>query len=266
MGWRIGRNIRLYGMYISAVLRGTMQYKLSFFLMLYGRFMVSFNSFLGIYFIFSGFSEIKGYTYEDVVLCFAVMQMAFSIAELAGRGFSVFSHIVRRGEFDRMLLRPCSLILQVLGCRFELGKIGPMITAVVMLIIGVQNSRICWGVGRVLTLLMMIGGGSIVFIGLFMVAAATSFFAIEDTGFVNILTYGARDHGKYPLDVYGKGIMKFCTYVIPYTLIQYYPLQYLLGKTDKWWYGLYPFGTVIFLAMCYGFWRFGLKHYKSCGS
>ena len=91
----------------------------------------------------------------------------------------------------------------------------------------------------------------ILFVGLFMLGASSCFFTIEDTSFINVLTYGAKSHGKYPLDIYGKGIMGFCTYIVPYTLVQYYPLQYLLGKTNRWSMAFYTVGIVVFLEVCY---------------
>ena len=74
----------------------------------------------------------------EVLLCFSVMQMSFACAECIARGFSVFSFIVNKGEFDRMLVRPVSPILQVLGTRFEIGRIGPMISAIVMFFMKIQ--------------------------------------------------------------------------------------------------------------------------------
>lgn len=116
------------------------------------------------------------------------------------------------------------------------------------------------------TFAAMIAGGTLLFIGLFMLEASFCFFSIEDTSLINVLTYGAKSHGKYPIDIYGKGILRFCTYVIPYTLIQYYPLQFLLGKTHNWYLAFYPLGITVFLAVCGFVWRFGVRHYKSCGS
>lgn len=234
--------------------------------MVIGRFLVAFNSFLGIYFLFSGFSEIKGYSYGDILLCFSVMQMSFAFSECISNGFAAFSGIVKRGDFDRILLRPCSPILQVLGARFDLGRIGPMISAVIMLLFGIRKSHIDWTLGRIVTLLLMLIGGTLLFTGLFMIGAAICFFSLEESGCMNVLTYGAKEHGKYPIDIYGKGIMRFCTYIIPYTLVQYFPLQYLLGRTENWQYAFYPFGTIIFLFICYIFWRFGMHHYQSTGS
>lgn len=266
MEMKIKRAIWLYFLYASAVLRSAMQYKLSFFFMIIGRFFVAFNSFLGIFFLFSGFSGIKGYTYGDVLLCFFVMQMSFSLAEFFARGFGAFAGIVKNGEFDRILLRPCSPILQVLGARLEIGQIGPMMTAILMLMFGIKNSQIYWSIGRVATLFLMLAGGTLLFVGLFMVGAAVCFFSLEESGCMNVLTYGAKEHGKYPIDIYGKGMLRLCTYVIPYTLVQYYPLQYLLGKTENWYYALFPLGTILFLLVCYTFWRFGMRHYTSSGS
>ena len=260
------RQLRLYFRYIYVTLRSSMQYKLSFFLMIIGRFFVAFGGFLSIYFLFSGFTNIKGYTMGEVLLCFSVMQMSFACAECIARGFSVFSFIVNRGEFDRMLVRPVSPILQVLGTRFEIGRIGPMISAIVMLVVGIRNCEIVWTVSRIFSFMLMIFGGVLLFSGLFMVGATICFFSIEDGGSINVLTYGAKEHRKYPIDIYGKNMMRFCTYVIPYTLIQYYPLQYVLGKSDNWYYGLYPFGAVVFLTLCYLFWRLGVRHYASSGA
>lgn len=262
----MGRSMNLYLRYASICVRSAMQYKLSFLLMILGRFILAFNEFLAIKFLFAGLEEIKGYTYGEVLLCFSIMQMSFAFAELFGNGFKAFSGMVKRGEFDRMLLRPCSPILQIIGTKFEIGRTGPMITAIITLFIGMGNSRVEWGLAAFFTLALMIVGGTFLFIGLFMIGASFCFFSIEDTSIMNVLTYGAKSHGKYPVDIYGKGMMRFCTYVIPYTLIQYYPLQYLLGKTTRWQLALYPLGIAAFVAVCYVIWRIGVRNYKSCGS
>lgn len=260
------KNLKLYAKYASACTQSVMQYKLSFLLMIIGRFILAFNELLAIKFLFSGFTELKGYTYGDVLLCFSVIQMSFTFAELFGNGFKAFSGMVRRGEFDRMMLRPCSLILQVIGTRFEIGRTGPLLTAAITLVLGIRHSQVTWNLMTVWTMAAMIVGGTLLFIGLFMLEASFCFFSIEDTSLINVLTYGAKSHGKYPIDIYGKGILRFCTYVIPYTLIQYYPLQFLLGKTRNWQLAFCPLGIVVFLFLCYLVWRFGVRHYKSCGS
>ena len=83
---------------------------------------------------------------------------------------------------------------------------------------------------------------------------------------MNVFTDGGREYGKYPIDVYGKRMMQFATVIIPYTLVQYYPLQYLLGRTDNPVYIFMPLLAILFIIPCYLVWRFGVRHYKSSGS
>ena len=112
----------------------------------------------------------------------------------------------------------------------------------------------------------MLIGGIAVFSGLFILYAALSFFTIEGLEFMNIFTDGSREFGRYPLSVYGEGILKFYTYIIPIALFQYYPFLYLIGRSDDFRLSLLPLLGFLFVIPCYAFFRFGLRHYQSTGS
>jgi ABC-2 type transport system permease protein len=258
--------VKLYGHYISINIRSIMQYKMSFLLTAIGQFLVSFNVFLGLFFMFERFSNIKGFTYSEILLCFSIMLMEFSLAELAARGFDSFSSIIRYGEFDRIMVRPRSEILQILGSRFELTRIGRMFQAIVMFIYGIINSGIDWSISKVLTVIFMLMGGTALFSGIFLVYAALCFFTLEGLEFINVFTDGAREYGKYPIGIYGKRMLQFCTFIVPYALVQYYPLLYLLGRKTNIFYVIIPLFAFLFLIPCYILWRYGVKHYKSSGS
>lgn len=258
--------LRLYVAYISAALRSDLQYKASFVLTALGRLLITMSGFVGLRFLFSGFQAVKGYEYADILLCFAVTQLSFALGEGVARGFGSFSGAVRRGEFDRMLVRPRGTIVQVLGSQVDAGQLGPIASALLILAAGLRIHPEPMTPLRFLTLLMMVAGGALLFVGLFMIGATICFFSIEESSSINVLTYGAKEHGKYPIDIYGKGLFRFCTFVIPYTLVQYYPLQVLIGHSDHALYALYPLGALAFLGICYAFWRFGVSRYTSCGS
>ena len=65
---KIRENIKLYVKYASVCMQSVMQYKLSFLLMIIARFLLAFCELVAIQFLFSGFTQIKGYTYGDVLL------------------------------------------------------------------------------------------------------------------------------------------------------------------------------------------------------
>ena len=257
--------MRLYGKYFMIHLKSIMEYKTSFVLTCIGQFLVSFNVFLGVYFMFQRFSTVEGFTYNEVLLCFGITLMEFSLAEAVARGFDVFSSIISNGEFDRIMVRPRNEIIQVLGSRVEFSRIGRILQALVMFIYGFRVSDITWNYRKVLTVLLMLAGGAVVFGSIFLIYASICFFTIEGLEFMNIFTDGAKEYGKYPVVIYGKRILQLCTFVIPYALVQYYPLLYLLDR-GKPYYCLLPLAACLFLIPCLLFWKLGVRHYKSCGS
>ena len=257
--------MHLYLKYLSIHLKSIMEYKTSFILTCIAQFLVSFNVFLGIYFMFRRFSKVQGFTYEEVLLCFSIVLMSFSLAEIFARGFDSFSGIVNQGEFDRILVRPRNEILQVLGSRMEFTRLSKVLQAVVIFIYSFCYSSITWTFPKVLTVILMLIGGTAVFSGLFLVYATLCFFTIESLEFMNIFTDGAKEYGKYPISIYGKHMLQFCTFGIPYALFQNYPLLYLLDR-GKPYYPLLPLAACLFLLPCLIFWKIGVRHYTSSGS
>lgn len=256
----------LYLKFLRLHLKSALQYKLSFVLTAMAQFFISFNSFIAVLFIFYRFPSIKTYSFSEVLLCFSIVLMSYSLTETFMRGFDTFSRFIINGDFDRFLLRPRSLVWQVVCGRVEFSKFAKISQATIMLVYGIVKTDIDWNFSRILTLILMIAGGVIVFSCLFLIYASLCFFTLEGLELMNILTDGAKEHGKYPIDIYGKRVLRFCTYIVPYSLFQYYPFLYLTGRTDKAWYGLLPLLTLCFVIPCYLLWRFGVRHYKSAGS
>ncbi|MBQ7337262.1 MAG: ABC-2 family transporter protein [Clostridia bacterium] len=258
--------MKLYFKYIAMLFKSQMQYKASFVMTALGQFLVSFTVFLGVYFMYSRFHSVDGFDFSEILICFSVVLMAFSITECFFRGFDVFPRLIRGGDLDRILVRPCGVVFQVLTSNMEFSRIGRLLQAVLMLFVAIPQSGIVWTWDKVLTLILMLIGGVAVFSALFILYAGISFFTIEGLEFMNIFTDGSREFGKYPLSIYGEGVLKFFTYIIPIALFQYYPLLYLIGRSDRIVLSLLPLLGFVFLIPCYAFFRFGLLKYQSTGS
>lgn len=257
--------MKLYGKYFMIHLKSILEYKTSFILTCIGQFLVSFNVFLGVYFMFQRFHEIDGFTYNEVLLCFAITLMEFGLAEAFARGFDTFAQMIKKGEFDRIMVRPRNEIFQVLGSHIEFSRIGRILQAIVMFVWGFSISKVHWTIPKLLTVILMLIGGTVVFSGIFLIYASICFFTVEGLEFMNIFTDGAREYGKYPVCIYGRRVLLLCTFVVPYALIQYYPLLYLLDR-GKPYYALLPIAACLFLLPCLLLWKLGVRHYTSCGS
>jgi len=168
--------MKLYFRYFSIHIKSQMQYKTSFFLTLTGQFLTSFSAFLSIYFLMSRFHQVQNFTYNEVLLCFATVLMAFSLAECFARGFDTFSTMIGNGEFDRIMVRPRNEIFQVLASRIDFSRIGRLIQAIIIFIYAIPASRITWTFDKILTLILMIIGGVVIFSGLFFSLCGTMLF------------------------------------------------------------------------------------------
>ena len=135
-----------------------------------------------------------------------------------------------------------------------------------MFVYGISESEIAWDPLKILTVIFMLIGGIAVFTGLFMIYAGLCFFTLDGLEFMNIFTDGAREFGKYPMGVYGKKILLFSIFIVPYAWIQYYPFLYLLGQRDSVWFVVLPLGACWFLIPAWLLWRTGVKRYQSSGS
>jgi len=256
----------LYLKFFAMHIKSQMQYKVSFFLTAMGQFLVSFSALAGIYFMFSRFNAVEGFSFEQALLCFAVILVSFSFAEMLGRGFDLFPQMLGNGEFDRVLVRPRSVIFQVLASKMEFTRLGRLVQAAIVFCYAIPNSGVNWTADKILTLCLMIFCGSLIFFALFIIYAAFSFFTIEGLEFMNIFTDGGREFGRYPFSIYGKNILRLLTYVIPLALFQYYPLLYLLERETSVFFMFTPVIGLLFLIPSYAFFLFGLRRYKSTGS
>ena len=258
--------MKLYFKYVGILLKSQMQYKASFIMTTLGQFLVSFTTFLGVYFMFSRFHSINGFAFSEILICFSIILMAFSITECFVRGFDMFPRLIQSGNLDRILVRPRNEIFQVLTSNIDFSRIGRLLQSILMLAYAVPTSGIVWTFDKVITVILMLVGGITVFASLFVLYAGISFFTIEGLEFMNIFTDGSREFGKYPLSIYGEGILKFFTYVIPIALFQYYPFLYLIGRSNNIGLIFLPLIGFVFMIPCYCFFKFGLRKYKSTGS
>ncbi len=258
--------MKLYFKYVGILLKSQMQYKASFIMTTLGQFLVSFTTFLGVYFMFSRFHSINGFAFSEILICFSIILMAFSITECFVRGFDMFPRLIQSGNLDRILVRPRNEIFQVLTSNIDFSRIGRLLQSILMLAYAVPTSGIVWTFDKVITVILMLVGGITVFASLFVLYAGISFFTIEGLEFMNIFTDGSREFGKYPLSIYGEGVLKFFTYVIPIALFQYYPFLYLIGRSNNIGLIFLPLIGFVFMIPCYCFFKFGLRKYKSTGS
>lgn len=256
----------LYLRSILIYIKSDMEYKSSFLMTIFASMVSAIIEVLATIILLDRFKEIGGYTIEQVMIFTGIAVFGNAITEMFAKGLDIFHKQVKNGILDRALLRPRSITLQVLCSDFQFSKIGRTIGGLALMIYALINANISWTIYKALVLLMVILGSIVVNYSMILLKASFSFWTIEGMEVMNIITYGGRMLSSYPLSIYKKWFRNLFTYIIPYGLICYYPLVYLMGKSDNAFYGITPIFTLIFLALGYKIWNFGLKSYQSVGS
>jgi ABC-2 type transport system permease protein len=245
-----------------------MEYRTSFILLSIGQFFVPFLIFVSIFMFFQRFPNLAGWSLYEVALCYSVIHIGFSLSECFARGFDSFSSLIVNGDFDRILVRPRTTVLQVLGSKFEFTRAGRLTQSLIVLVFSLTNLQVDWNIYKIITLILMIISAVFIFACIYMLGATMCFWTIEGLEVINIFTDGGREMAQYPLSIYKEWIRKFFTFVIPFGTVNYLPLMFILDKTEgnSFIYMLTPLYGLIFMIPCILVWNFGVRHYKSTGS
>ena len=258
--------MKLYFESLSMHLRGELEYRVNFILSFLSQILVFFTYYFIIIALFTKFDHIKGFTLYEVLLCFSIIQFGFAFNEVFARGIDHFDKLIIQGEFDRLLLRPRNIILQVLCYDSDFVKASRLIQSLIVMVIALCNLTIQWNVIRVITLLLMLLSSCMIFFGIFLAAAAYCFFTVQGLEVRNVFTDGGKHMAQYPIGIFKKGFVWFFIFVIPYAFVNYYPLLYFLGKTESILYGFSSLLVVLFLIPCVLTFYWGMKRYTSVGS
>ena len=258
--------MKIYFKALSLHLKSELEYRVSFIISFLSQILVFFSYYFIIIAMFSKFSNIKGFSMYEVLLCFSIIQFGFAFNEVFARGVDKFDDLIVQGNFDRLLLRPKNIIIQVLCSQSDFVKLSRLIQALIVMVIALINLNINWNIYRIFCLLFMIVSGVVIFFGIFLLAASYCFITIQGLEVRNVFTDGGKQMAQYPIGVFKKGFIYFFTFIIPYAFVNYYPLLYFVGKSNNVIFGFSPLIVLLYLVPCIVIFYLGIRHYNSVGS
>lgn len=258
--------MKLYKESLKMHLKTHLEHRTSFTIAFLSQFLVFFTYYFTILALFNRFDNISGYTLYEVLLTFAVIQFGFSVNEMFGRGIDLFDQLIVDGSFDRLLLRPQSILLQVLCSKADFIKLSRTLQSIIVLIIALVKLDISWTILKVITLILMLIGSVTIFFAIFLLMASFCFVTVQGLEVRNVFTDGGKHMAQYPIGIFKKGFVFIFTYIIPYAFVNYYPLLYFIGKSNNILYCFSPLIVFLFLIPAFFAFKLGMKRYASTGS
>ena len=261
----------LYRRLVGARIRGDVQYRSSFVLQLLGNFFINLAELASIFILFRHFETLGGWTAGEIAFLVGISSISFGIAHTLASGFSVFSTLVVRGGFDRLLLRPVGTMLQVLAEDIQLRRLGGALQGVVALALAARLTDVDWTLGRSIYLPVVVLSAALLFMALFALEATLCFWTTEATEVVNAFTYGGTTLAQYPIHIFDAWLRRLFLFVVPLGFVVYAPALYLLDKSDP--LGLpaatrfvAPLAAIGFAVAAGAAWGAGVRRYRSTGS
>jgi ABC-2 type transport system permease protein len=264
--------VTLLWRYLVASVRAQAQYPASALMLTAGQFGATVIDVFAIWALFDRFGGVAGWRFGDVAFFFGLVSISFAFADFLSRGFDVLgSDFIRTGNFDRILLRPRSLTVQLVGHEFRLSRAGRLLQGLLVLAIGSASLEFHWDAPTIGLALWTIAGGVALFFGLMVLQGTLAFWTVESLEAMNLLTYGGVQAAQFPLSLYAGWFRNFLIFVVPLGCVAYYPVLAILGKPDPlgapdWILPLTPVAGFLFLALSFLAWRFGVAKYTSTGS
>jgi ABC-2 type transport system permease protein len=264
--------LSLLGRYMSASLRAQMQYPASAILIAVGQFVATILDLVAIWVLFARFGAVDGWRFGDVAMFFGLVSISFAIADFLSRGFDVLgTEFIKTGNFDRILLRPRTATLQLIGHDFRFNRAGRFAQGLVVTSIATRSLGFHWTAPTLALALWTIAGGVALFVGLMVIQGALAFWTTESLEVMNLLTYGGVQAAQFPLGLYEKWFRNFLIFVVPIGCVAYFPVLAILGKPDplgtpSWLLPLTPLAGFAFLSLSFVAWRAGVSKYTSTGS
>ena len=264
--------VQLYGRLLGQSVKAQLQYRVSFLLMAFGHFVTTIVEAFGIWALFDRFGGLDRWALAEVAFLYGLVNCVFAIAEAVSRGFDLFGTLfVKTGQFDRLLLRPRSTVLQLAGHELQLYRIGRFAQGAAIMAWAAWSLDVSWPLWKAVLLITTVGCGVLFFYGLFVVQATLSFWATESLEIMNTLTYGGVETAQYPLAIYRRPFRRFFTFIVPLGCISYFPVMALLDIADPlgapfWLQVCAPFAGALFFFATLLVWSFGVRHYTSTGS
>jgi ABC-2 type transport system permease protein len=213
--------------------------------------------------IYSSGAGFPGWNFYEVLLIQSIFTLSIGLASVFfSNVLQATMQYIRQGSFEVVLLRPLNPLFFLIASNFDTGSFGLLIGGSVMFGIAIAHTGVA-SPGAIVQFLLLFTAGFAVMTGFQLIMAATSFKFIDSTRLPQILD-SLLKFGKYPLSIFPRALKIIAAYIIPVSMIGFFPANALLGQLDP-----IVLISVIpcLLFMFFGIWlyHFMVKLYEGVG-
>lgn len=259
-----------YRVVLGSRVRAQLSYRLGFALTFATAAGIGVIEFLEIYVLLTNVPVFGGLDLSQAALVFALANLGFALADLVFGNLDTIPTLLRLGQLEALLVRPVSLMGQLVTADFQLRRLGRALISILLLALVLPRVDVDWTSARVYLLLVTPLAGCAIYGAVFAVAGGLQFFLVDGGEFTASFVYGGGYAGQVPGSVLPRALRSVFTFVVPATLTGYAPALLLLGLPGPAllpaWLGWFaPLAAVWAWLLATLTWRSGVRHFTGAG-
>lgn len=208
-------------------------------------------------------AKIHGLTPDQMAMFIGTYIMMTGLYMSIYPNFCAIPQYVKEGSMDMLLTKPVNLQFMLTMRKIDFGMPIPnVLCGVILILYGWNKSGLPVTAVTVFGFLLFVVSGIFLTYFLFLIPRLLSFWFVSDKGLRQIME-AAWDFNNMPMNIYGKGVRRFGTFVIPLFIITNYPTLFVMSQLSIpmiIWGLLAPF---LFFIINKIVWNAAMKRYTS---
>jgi ABC-2 type transport system permease protein len=256
----------LFREYILNYLKTKLTYRADFWVEVASDLLFSAMNLIFIFIVFRFTPTLGDWNEAEVVFVYGYYMIPFGILGTFFNLWNFGDRYIAKGEMDRVLTRPAHSLTQIM-----LENIDP--PSLIGAFVGLGIMGTAWATLDLpvhwydpIILAVMVIGSVLIYAGIYVSLAAISFYSDAPTGIVPLM-FNIQNYGRYPVEIYNKGIRFLLTWLLPFAFVGVYPASFFLGRhRDLLMSLLTPVVGLVVITIGLLIWNNGVRRYRGAGS
>lgn len=262
---KVLRNIKLYLSFVKTSLKGMLVYRLDCIVGMISQIVTQIVEIIFIWIVYANTETLSGWTFKHVLLLYGITFISVGIQSFCFDGlYDIGPKYIKRGDFDKILLRPVHPLISIIGESKEFTSLGCLVLGIGFTISMLMELSIPITIFLILKIVFFSIIGAAIIGAINTIFSISSFWTYRSNeviwSFYRIYTFT-----HYPIDIYNTFIKILVTCILPFAFVAYYPTMNYLGMNSYMIY-LSPVVAIVLWIIAIKVWNLALNKYRSTGN
>ena len=259
--------LKLYPYYVSRSIKARLAYRFDAIIGIFGFLLENAIIFSTLYLTISAIPSLNGWDIDMMGFLYGFYLIPKAIDHIfSDQIWQLANGGITRGILDKYLIRPINPLFQLVAEMIQLEGFGELILGILFLVLFTPHVNVTWDISSILALTLTAFFAIWFFFGIKLIFGSLSFWTKRSIEVMTMI-YDFSNFAKYPIDIFNKAIRFLLTFILPFSVVIYLPIEALMFDKNIWLTTLYVFiaSLLMFLVSIF-IWKRGLNRHESAGS